>query len=44
MHTIWVTNDTIKLKTVENGRFYAVAHRNDLLELLSDNEVLANQV
>ena len=32
IHSFWVTNG-IKLKTVENGRVYAVTHRNDLEEL-----------
>ena len=40
----WVTNGIIKLKTVENGRVYAVTHRNNLEELFPDNEVLADQV
>ena len=44
MHSFWVKNGTIKLKTVENGRVYAVTHRNDLMELLPDNEILADQV
>ena len=35
---------TIKLKTVENGRVYAVIHQNDLVELFPDNEILADQV
>ena len=40
----WVTNGTIKLKTVENGRVYAVTHQNDLVELFPDNYILADQV
>ena len=44
MQSFWVKNDTVKLKTVENGRVYAVTHRNDLVELFPDNEVLADQV
>ena len=39
-----VTNGTIKLKTVENGRVDTVTHRNDLEEMFPDNEVLADQV
>ena len=39
-----VTNDTIKLKTIENGRVYDVTHRNDLEELFPDNEAVADQV
>ena len=44
IHSFWVTNGTIKLKTVENGRVYAVTHRNDLVELFPDNDILADQV
>ena len=43
-YSFWVTNGTIKLKTVENGRVYAITHRNDLVELFPDNEILADQV
>ena len=43
-HSFWATNGTIKLKTVENGRVYAVTHRNDLVELFPDNDILADQV
>ena len=44
IHSFWVTNGTIKLKTVKNGRVYTATHRNNLEELLPNNEVLANQV
>ena len=44
IHSFWVTNGTIKLKTVEYGRVYAATHRNNLVELFPDNEVLADQV
>ena len=44
IYSFWVTNGTIKLKTVENGRVYAITHRNDLVELLPDNEILADQI
>ena len=44
IHSFWVTNETIKLKTVENGRVYAVTHQNDLMELFPDNDILADQV
>ena len=44
IHSFWVTNGTIKLKTVENGRVYAITHRNDLVELFPDNDILADQV
>ena len=40
IHSFWVINGTI----VKNGRVYAVTHRNDLVELFPDNEVLADQV
>ena len=42
--SFWVTNGTIKFKTVENGRVLAVTHWNDLVELFPDNEILADQV
>ena len=44
IHSFWVTNGTIKLKTIENGLVYAVTHRNDLVELFPDNDILADQV
>ena len=44
IHYFRVTNGTIKLKTMENGPVYAVTHRNDLVELFPDNEILADQV
>ena len=33
-----------QLKTVENGRAYAINHRNYLVELSPDNDILADQV
>ena len=44
IHSFWVKNGTIKLKTVDNGRAHAVTHRNDLVELFPDNDILADQV
>ena len=44
IHSFWVANGTIKLKTVENGRFYAITHQNNLVELFPDNDILADQV
>ena len=44
IHSFWVTNGTVKLKTDENGRVYAITHRNDLVELFPDNDILADQV
>ena len=44
IRSFWVTNSTIKLKIVENGRVYAITQRNDLVELFPDNEILADQV
>ena len=44
IHSFWVANGTIKLKTVENGRVYTVTHRNDLVKLLPENGILSNQV
>ena len=43
IHSIRVTNDTIKLKTIENGRVYAASHQNNLVELFPDNDILADQ-
>ena len=37
IHSFWVANDKIKLKTVENGRVYSVTHRNNLVDLFLDN-------
>ena len=37
IHSFWVANDKIKLKTVENGRVYSVTHRNNLVDLFPDN-------
>ena len=42
IHSFWVTNGTIKLKTVENGRVYAVTQWNDMVELFPDNDILAD--
>ena len=44
IHSFWVTHGTIKLKTVENGRVYAVTHQNNFVELFPDNDILADQV
>ena len=44
IYSFWVTNGTIKLKTMENGQVYAITCRNDLVELFADNEILADQV
>ena len=44
IHSFWVTNGTIKLKTIENGRVYAITRRNDLVGLFPDNDILADQV
>ena len=44
IHSFWVTNGTIKLKTVENGGVYPVTHRNDLVELFPDNDILADRI
>ena len=43
IHSFWVTNGKIKLKTVENGEVYAASHENNLKELFSYNEVLVKQ-
>ena len=40
IYSVRVINGTI----VENGGVFAVTHRNDLVELFPDNEVLAEQV
>ena len=44
IHSFWVTNGTIKLKTIENRQVFAVTHRNDLVDLFLDNDILADQV
>ena len=44
IHSFWVTDGTIKFETIENGRVYAVTYGDDLVELLPDNGILADQV
>ena len=44
IHSFWVINGTTKLKTVENGCVYAITHRNDLVELFPNNDILTDQV
>ena len=43
IHSFWVTNGTIKLKTIENEQVYAVTHENNFVELFLDN-ILVDQV
>ena len=43
IHSFWVINGTIKLKTIENEQVYAVTHQNNLVKLFPDN-ILVDQV
>ena len=44
IHSFWVTNRSIKLRTVENGRTYVVTHLSDLEDLFPGNELLSDKV
>ena len=44
IHSFWVTNRFIKLRTVENGRTYVITHLSDLEELFPGNELLSDKV
>ena len=41
---LWVTNESIKLRTVENGRTYVIIHLSDLEGLFQGNELLFDKV
>ena len=44
IHSFWVTNGPIKLKTLENGLTYVITHLSDLEELFPGNKLLSDKV
>ena len=44
IHSFWVTNGSIRLRTVENGRTNVITHLSDLEELFPENELLSDKV
>ena len=44
IHSFWVTNESIRLRIVENGRTYVITHLSDLEELFPGNELLSDKV
>ena len=44
IHSFWVTNGSIRLRTVENGRTNVITHLRDLEELFPENELLSDKV
>ena len=44
IHSFWVTNGSIRLRTVENGRTNVITHLSDLEDLFPGNELLSDKV
>ena len=44
IHSFWVTNGSIRLRTVENGRTNVITYLSDLEELFPGNELLSDKV
>ena len=44
IHSFWVTNGSIRLRTVENGRTNVITHLSDLEKLFPENELLSDKV
>ena len=44
IHSFWVTNGSLRLRTVENGRTNVITHLSDLEELFPGNELLSDKV
>ena len=44
IHSFWVMNESIRLRTVENGRTYAITDLSNLEELFPGNELLSDKV
>ena len=44
IHSFWVTNGSIRLRTAENGRTNVINHLSDLEELFAGNELLSEKV
>ena len=43
IHSFWVTNGSIRLRTVENGRANVITHLSDLEELFPGNELFSDK-
>ena len=43
IHSFWVTNGSIRLRTVENGRTNVITHLSDLEELIPGNELFSDK-
>ena len=44
IHSFWVTNVSIRLRTVENGRTNVITHLSDLEDLFPGNELLSDKL
>ena len=44
IHSFWVTNGSIGLRTVENDRTNVITHLSDLEDLFPGNELLSDKV
>ena len=44
IHSFWVTNGSIRLRTAENGRTNVITHLSDLEKLFPGNELLSDKV
>ena len=44
IHSFWVTNGSIRLRTIENGRTNVITHLSDLEDLFPGNELLSDKV
>ena len=43
IHSFWVTNGSIRLRTVENGRANVITHLSGLEELFPRNELFSDK-
>ena len=44
IHSFWVTNESIRPRTVENGRTNVITHLSDLEDLFPGNELLSDKL
>ena len=44
IHSFWVTNGSIRLRTVENGRTNVITHLSNLEELFPGNKLFSDKV
>ena len=44
IHSFWVMNGSIKLRTAENGGTHVISYLSDLEELFPGNELLSDKV